>query len=253
MRTLIVEDESYAANRLLGFLSQSKQNFEIVGICDSITSTLKWFDKNKSPDLVFLDIQLSDGHSFDIFINKEIDCPIIFTTAFDKYVLKAFNVNCIDYLLKPFQFNDVEEAINKYKRIQKSWQKLKHANVKKASESIHKTNYKNRFFVKVRNKGYSVTATEILYFQYEDNATILYANKQQKYLINYSLDELSQLLDPALFFRINRRQIIQINFIERLGTANKNKLIIEVKDQTCLKDFSVSKHRQHNFRNWLDT
>lgn len=253
MRTLIVEDESYAANRLLSFLSQSKQSFEIVGLCDSITATVNWFEKNESPDLMFLDIQLSDGHSFDIFNEAEIDCPVIFTTAFDKYVLKAFNVNCIDYLLKPFQFKDVEAAILKYKKVQNSWLKQKNGNIADAAELIQKANYKNRFFVKLRDKAYSVTAKQIKYFQYEDEATILYTKDNYKYLIKYSLEELTKLLDPKLFFRINRKQIVQVNFIDRLNTAFKNKLIIEMKDQNEKTDFIVSKHRQHNFRVWLDT
>jgi len=120
MKVLIIEDEDLAANRLADLLAPSNTPFEVLDICDSVSSTLAWLDNNPDPDLLFLDIQLSDGHSFELFENRDINCPIIFTTAFDEYAIRAFKVNSVEYLLKPFKLIDIENAIEKYYRLQES-------------------------------------------------------------------------------------------------------------------------------------
>ena len=252
MRVLIVEDESMAANRLIGLLKKSQFEFSLVGVCESIRATVQWLDQNLMPDLIFLDIQLSDGHSFEIFEKRKLNCPVIFTTAFDKYAIKAFQVNSVDYLLKPFQLAEIERAIEKLNRIKEDF-----TGQKNISESLEQLagqflkKYKTRFFVKSRDKAFSVIVEDIALFNYEDGAVILYRMDGKKFLIRYSLDDLQKLLDPDLFFRTSRKQICQINSIEQINTAPNGQLTFVLPVKVMSEKLVVSKHRASEFRAWL--
>lgn len=253
MKVLIVEDEVLAVKRLISLLTQSNYNIEIVGICDSVRSTLEWLENQSKPDIVFLDIQLSDGHSFEIFKKTKLDCPIIFTTAFDEYAIQAFQVSSIGYLLKPFQLTDIERALAKYHNFEKRFEKPNNLLPQLETLSRHlQKKHKSRFFVKARNKAYSILTADISIFNYEDKAVLLYNNTGKKFLIRYSLDELEELLDPNLFFRISRKHILNINYIKQINTSIKGKLSILINCSNFKEELIISKHRMSEFRNWLD-
>ena len=254
IEALIVEDEELAAERLQKQINEIDLEIEIVAILDSVESTLNWLQKESNPDLIFLDIQLADGKSFEIFEHIKIQCPVIFTTAYDEFALKAFELNSIDYLLKPIKIDELKNSIKKFKSIKEYFSESelqsKIYNLLSSIQNETKT-FKNRFLV---NKGDSlipISTEEIAYFFAEDKANFLITFDNQKFFINYSLDTLEEMLDNKIFYRVNRQFILSMNSIKKIHNYFNYKLKLEV-DPFIDSDIIISRAKVVEFKNWMN-
>ena len=251
MNVLIIEDERLAAERLESLIKQYDAEIKIVGTCDSVTSSVKWFNSNPAPDLAFLDIQLSDGLSFEIFDETIVGCPVIFTTAFDEYAIKAFKVNSIDYLLKPIDLDELSGAIEKFKKTQRPEDIPQQHQVFDKVLQMLSHNYKKRFVIKVGEHIRSIPVTDILYFYSYDKATYLHTSENRNYVIDYPLEQLEDLVDPGLFFRVNRKYMIAMNSFEDIISYSNSRLKVELLHSDD-QDVIVAREKVKEFKNWLD-
>jgi DNA-binding LytR/AlgR family response regulator len=249
MKILIVEDDLLAVSRLETILSKIDENINILQVCKTVKDTISWLKNNTQPNLMFLDIQLSDGVSFEIFKSVEITCPIVFITAFDNYAIEAFKVNSIDYILKPYSLDDVKNALLKYKNLQKN--EIFTFNKSLFDELIQSIplNYKSRFFSTINHTIYSIPIEEILYFNFEDGATTLVNINNKIFVLNYSLEALEKYLDPNLFFRINRKFIIKIDSIKKMNLLSKSRIQVVLNNN--VKEV-VSRSKSRSFKTWLN-
>lgn len=249
---LIVEDEPLAAVKLAGLITKIDPNATILAVCDTVASTVEWINSNEKPDLALFDIHIGDGSSFDIFDQCIVPCPVIFTTAFDKYAIEAFKVNSVDYLLKPIEQSDLERAFDKF-HSQDSLQAYKFES--KLSDQlrsiVNKREYKERFLIKIGAKLRRVETKDIECFYSFDKATYLKIKEGKDYLIDHSLDTLERTLDPAKFFRVNRKYIIAIDSIQDITIYSSTKLKLSV---TFIKDedIFVSRDRIKDFKLWME-
>jgi len=251
MNVLIVEDEKLAANRLEKVLVSVDDTINVVAKIDSIKRSVKWFEENPMPDLVFMDIHLADGLSFDIFDKAEINCPIIFTTAYDEYALRAFKVNSIDYLLKPIDKEEVQKAFEKMNSLTAEKQNSDSiAQIAQAMDMLS-NKYKSRFMIKIGEHIKSIKIEEIAYFFSRDKATFCHTHEGKNFLLDYSLDELEDLTNPDSFFRINRKYIISNNAYTDIISYSNSRLKI-VFDHPTVEDVIVSRDRVSEFKKWLD-
>ncbi|MEJ2004487.1 MAG: LytTR family DNA-binding domain-containing protein [Cyclobacteriaceae bacterium] len=217
---------------------------------DSVKSGIIWFLKNEEPDLVFMDIQLGDGLSFEILDTITLTCPIIFTTAFDEYALRAFKVNSVDYILKPVEKDDVKNALNKIETLTRANPSTQKEGIKSAGEMLS-PKYKERFIIKLGEHIYSLESSKILYFYSAQKATFLLYEDANKYLLDYSLDQVMEFVNPDYFFRINRKYIISFEAIEDIIQYSNSRL--RVKLTNCNdSDVIVSRERVREFKSWLD-
>ena len=248
---LIIEDEKPAARRLQRMLS--KLNIEAQTMLHSVAEAVSWFQSNKHPDLIFLDIQLSDGISFEIFDNIETDASIIFTTAYDEYALKAFKLNSIDYLLKPIDEEELEGAIKKF---QATRQASNGINVNELRSLLNQNNteksYKNRFTAQVGQHLKLVEVADIACFYSENKATYMHCFSGRNYPIDIPLEHLEDELDPEQFYRINRKCILNINAIKDIVSYTNSRLEIKLEN---FNEFQliVSRERVKDFKTWLDS
>lgn len=250
MNVLIIEDERYAANQLTTFLDSISLEIKVLQIVESVRLAKKWLDQHEDPDLIFMDIQLSDGICFEIFQSKELLCPVVFTTAFDQYIINAFQANCIDYLLKPYTQKDVENALTKHEKIQaRNEQIYNQTFIERVVPSFQK-NYKSRFFVKSGNQIYSIPTEEVAFFYTEDLSTLLVTTNRKRFVINFSLDQLEELLDPSLFFRINRQFLIHQQTIDSMEALGKGRIQLKLKHAN-FSALLVSRGRTPEFKEWL--
>jgi DNA-binding LytR/AlgR family response regulator len=249
MKVLIIEDEKLAEKYLKDLLSKTDYEIEVVASCDSVKNSIKWFIKNPEPDLVFMDIELGDGLCFEIFEVVDVSCPIIFTTAFDAYAIKAFKVNSIDYLLKPLNAAELTYALNKFSHRNQD-QIQKNIDIQNARRMLSK-GYKERFIIKIGEHLKTIQVKDILYFLSRDKATFATTKDGRNYLIDYTIDYLDDILDPTKYFRINRKYIIQYNAILDIITYSNSRLKV-VLESSEEKDIIVARDRVHAFKNWLD-
>ena len=253
MNILIVEDEKIAVRRLVKLLEELWSDIKITGTVDTITGAVKWLENNPTPDLAFFDIQLADGLSFEIFNKIKITCPVIFTTAYDEYALKAFEVNSIDYLLKPVDSEKLSRALKKYE----NWIGTKKdafidmAVLQEAMGILKGKNFKERFVVKFGDHLKSILAKDINVFYSESKATFFLTSDNNKYLVDYTLDQLSGLLDPDKFFRINRKFMVDLNSIKDIVTWSNSRLKLVLKNFDH-PDLIVAREKVQEFRKWLD-
>ncbi len=254
INALIIEDEKPAAEHLLKLIKSCGHEIRVEGIIDSVSGTVNWFNKNRQPDLVFMDIQLSDGLSFEIFDYVKIGCPVIFTTAYEEYAIKAFKVNSIDYLLKPVNNDGLAFAIKKFlshgRQTNNSYGDLFDYQVGQVMQLLTKR-YKSRFVVNAGAHIHSLEVEKITCFYSLEKATYLLDNKGRSYDINYILDQLEQLTDPDIFFRINRKYIVNRNTITDIISYSATKLKIKI-NHISDDDIFVSRSRTKDFRLWLD-
>lgn len=250
MNVLIVEDELHATEQLKTCLEKEQLDIQILNTTTSVKETLHWFNNNEEPDLLFLDIQLSDGLCFEILQQKEILCPIIFTTAFDKFAIKAFEVNSLDYILKPYTQEEIHQSIMKLQKLEAYQQKKLDTTLLKTILPSFKNKYKNRFFVKFGSQALSIPTEEIAFFYTEDVATILVSTQGKKYVVNYSLDQLEKVVDPSLFFRITRQFLIHHQAIDAMHCLGKGRIQLTLK-HTTLPTAMVSRNRTAGFKEWL--
>ena len=251
MKVLIIEDEEPAAKRLHKMLKEIEPGFNILDNIVSVSSAIKWFNENESPDLVFSDIQLSDGLSFEIFKTVNLTSPIIFTTAYDQYAIEAFKVNSIDYLLKPIKKDELANAVNKFKKIFASAAPPAF-DINKLLQSINPgaPEYKKRFVVRYGEHIKTIDITQVSYFYTEEKINFLKTKDNYSYPIDYNLDKLETMLDPERFFRINRQFIISIDSIGEMFSFSKSRVKINLKPPINL-DTIVSTERSPHFKVWL--
>ena len=251
MKILLIEDETPAAKRLSQLILKFRPNAQILEVIDSVEGAVKWLNTFETPDLLFLDIQLSDGLSFDIFTQTEIQAPIIFTTAFDQFTLKAFKVNSIDYLLKPIDPQELEKALKKYDHLFGKSLSYDPATITNLLKSIVKKNYKTRFLVKSGQQLSYISVKDIAYFYSEDGVLCTRLHNGKRHLLDYTLDQLEDLLEPDQFFRINRKIITHINAIHKIHTYFNSRLKVELLPKTDFEAI-VSRDRVGGFKDWLD-
>lgn len=253
MNVVIIEDEHLSADRIKTLLFQIDPGIEVMAVLDSVKSAVPWFTNHKKPDLVFMDIQLADGISFDIFEQVKIESPVIFITAFQEYAIKAFRVNSVDYLLKPIIKEDLRAAIEKYRQIYTKEQVLPgiDKDILLSIRQMISKPFKSRFMVKVGEKIRSVETQNILYFFSLEKGCYLHTEEGKTYTIDYTLDALSDILDPDVFFRINRKYIISHGAITELISLSGSKLkahLLNSKDS----EIYISRERIGAFKEWLD-
>jgi DNA-binding LytR/AlgR family response regulator len=248
MKAIIIEDEKLSAEHLTHLLKRVDSSIEIIAHFDSVKKSKSAFSQGIHADVLFLDIHLADGLSFDIFKEEAPTIPIIFTTAYDEYAIKAFKLNSIDYLLKPIGKDELAQAVQKLKKRTQTPDITETIN--KAIQALHKP-HKNRFMVKMGDTIVSVKAEDIECFASEDGVTILTTRQRKRYAVDFTLDELEDLVSPDLFFRINRQVLISINSIQKVNTYFNSRLKITseiLPDEQAV----VSRERVTEFKSWLD-
>jgi len=249
MKALIIEDEHLAADKLEKMLLNIDPTIKVLAKLESVVDSINWLNTHEKPDLIFLDIQLDDGISFEIFESIQVDVPIIFTTAYDQYAIKAFQVNSIDYLLKPFEEEALSKALEKYRSIYQT-SELQQEKINTLYNQIVRS-YKSRFFVKIGNHFHSIAVNEIQCFLIQERATFLRTMNGKKYDLDYSLDQIQKLVDPNIFFRINRNYLIHIDSIQDIFSYSSNRLSVKLKMLDHL-DMIVSRDKVADFKKWLD-
>jgi DNA-binding LytR/AlgR family response regulator len=251
MKVLIVEDEPLSAEHLIRTLNKVDKSIQVIKTLDSISNTVKFLSQESELDLIFLDIHIADGNSFEIFSKINIDVPIIFTTAFNEYAIKAFKLNSIDYLLKPIGIDDLNNAIAKYNKLKSSNQKTVHTEKIENAISILTKNYKTRFLVKLGETISSIKVEDISFFIAEDGITLLVNKEGKRFPVDYSMDALELLISPDVFFRINRKVLVHIDRILQVHTYFNSRLKLAIKSLDD-DDAIVSRERVSDFKLWLD-
>ena len=249
MNCLIVEDEKVAAERLVGLIKKYDPSIDVTEIVQSVRLAVQWLNTHQAPDLIFMDIQLADGLSFEIFEQTIVKTPVIFTTAYDEYALKAFKVNSIDYLLKPIDPDELKNAIEKFKE-SNSPKEIPAQVFDSIMHSLTKK-YKNKFVMNVGEHIKVFTTEDIQCFYSIEKCTFLQNNPGRDYGVNYSLDQLEDLLDPAQFFRINRKFIVSLSAISDIISYSNSRLKVKLHSNES-NDLIVSREKVQDFRKWLE-
>ena len=250
MKAVIVEDEALAANRLEKLLSDVAPEMEVEAKLSSVKEAVKWFTLNTA-DLIFLDIQLSDGLSFSIFDEVTVNTPVIFTTAYDQYSIKAFRLNSVDYLLKPIRKAELQKSLQKYTTL-KSALKIDFENLLTSIQGKTE-NYKKRFLIQVGSKIRTVETKDVAWFHADGKYVFLKTFAGQNYPVDFSLDKLENMVDPAKFFRINRKYMVNMEAIDGMTAWSRSRVKIKLNppadDET---ETVVSIDRSPDFKKWLD-
>jgi two-component system LytT family response regulator len=254
MKVIIVEDEIPAAEKLERYLQKYDSAISIAARFDSVSTTVEWLKEHQDTiDLIFMDIQLIDGLSFQIFQQVEVRKPVIFTTAFNEFALDAFKVNSIDYLLKPITFTDLSSSLKKLDTLRSQFQDTKGqtTKVQQAFSALKSKEYKNRFMVKLGEHIRSITTDHISVFYAEGRDVFLVTKENRKFIIDYTLEALEDILDPHLFFRLNRTFILNINSIKDVIVYSNSRLKILL-HQEFDKEIIVSREKVADFKEWFD-
>lgn len=247
-KILIIEDEKPAVRRLTQLLSEHLPEAQVLESLDTVMGAINWFGNNPEPDLIFLDIQLADGISFEIFEKVSVTAPIIFCTAYDQYAIKAFKLNSIDYLLKPIDPEELKQAIHKFKSGKKE-QGISLDQLRSLMQQATKT-FKTRFLVKLGERIQSVDVQDIAFFFSEDKVTLLQTRQGKKYIVDYILDEIEEMVSPDQFFRINRKYISSISAIKDVFTYSNSRLKVHLENCSD-NDILISRERMGAFKSWL--
>lgn len=252
MKVLIIEDEAPAFRRLQKLLQEIDESIEIVEVFDGVNETVKWLSHHQAPDLIFMDIQLSDGLSFEIFEQVEINKPVIFTTAFDEYMLKAFKVNSIDYLLKPINQEDLQRSLDKYQNLKSQFSESNPPSIQELIKNIRldERKFKSRFLVKMGEKMMSVETEDILCFFAKSGLVYLQTSGGKKYLMDQTLDEICNELNPEKYYRANRQYILNYAAIKAVHKFGKSKLLVETNFEHE-EQIIVSSEKATAFKQWL--
>lgn len=250
MNCLIVEDEKIAAERLIGLIKKYDPSIDITEIIQSVKNTVQWLNTHQAPDLIFMDIQLSDGLSFEIFEQTIVKTPVIFTTAYDEYALKAFKVNSIDYLLKPVDPYELKNAIEKFKETNAP-KEIPAQVFDSILQSLTK-NYKNKFVIKVGEHIKVFTTEDVQCFYSMEKYTFLQNTSGRDFAISYSLDQLEDLLDPSRFFRINRKFIVSSSAISDIISFSNSRLQVKLNSNKS-DELIVSRDKVQDFKKWLES
>lgn len=251
MNVLIIEDEEAASTRLKRMLGEIDSSIAVLAVTESIESSVAWLASNESPDLILADIHLADGPSFEVFRQAKVQVPVIFITAYDQYAIDAFKFNSIDYLLKPVKKADLEQAISKYKKLHRT-EKLPAIDYSQllAAISTGKKSYQKRIVIRYGQTIRTVEIADAAYFYTEEKVTFVCTNDNKRLPIDHNLDELEDILDPALFFRINRQFIISINAIAGMHSYSKSRVKINL-NPPHEAETVTSAERSAAFKEWL--
>ncbi len=249
IHVLILEDEDPAARRLQKLLHETTEEVEVLAVLDSISKAKEWLATNKHPQLMLVDIHLADGISFELFKQTEVHCPIIFTTAYDEYALQAFKLNSIDYLLKPIKKDELQQALKKFSKL-KAVQPMNIDQLLQAVAQNPIDKFRQRFVIRYGEHIKTIETKDAAYFYTEARANFLVTKDAKRYVIDFNLDQLEQMLNPANFYRINRQFIISIESIDEMNTWTKGRVMIKLKPATKLETI-VSTERSAEFKKWL--
>jgi DNA-binding LytR/AlgR family response regulator len=247
MKILLIEDELPAARQLTKLVQAARPHFQVVETLDSVESAVRWLRTFSAPDLIFMDIQIADGLSFDIFKQVEIKSPVVFTTAFDQYAVQAFKVNAVDYLLKPVDPEDLEIALQK---IDNQRSKPPALDLEALSKFFQKPSYKDRFLVKSGQQLSFLAASDIAFFRSSEGLTQAHTFGGKKHFVEHTLEELERLLDPRDFFRVGRALTLRLNAIHKIHPHLNGRLKIELQPAAPEEVF-VSRERVGEFKAWL--
>lgn len=252
MKVLIVEDEELAVKKLRKTLFAVDGTIEVTGVTDSIRSTVEWLQNNPQPDLILMDIELADGQSFEVFNLTDVKSPVIFTTSYDEYALKAFKVNSVDYLLKPIQQDELNAALSKFRKMtsgpkgELSLDSL----VKELQQKLQPRDYRKRFLVKLGQKLVSVEVEDIAYFYSDGRLNFFKTTDNRKFVVDYTMDELEEMLNPDQYFRISRSFYVSVNSIDKIEDYFGNRLILQLKPAVD-KEALVSREKVTDFKKWM--
>jgi DNA-binding LytR/AlgR family response regulator len=253
MKAVIIEDESLIARELKARIGNVAPDLVVTEVLPSLKTANRWFMENEEPDLIFADIQLSDGVSFEIFEKFELKCPIVFTTAYDEYAIRAFKVNGVDYLLKPIDEEELKKAIDKCRRLIESKTKLP-SNLQELMQVLQNPQqgkqYKEKFVVNVRNNWIPILTKDIACFV-RDNLNYLYTFSGERYIVDFvTLEEIEDILDPQHFYRANRQSIVHIDAIQSIKPQENQKLILTLKAPLKMEQ-DVSREKAPSFKKWF--
>lgn len=251
MNVLLIEDENAAARRLEKLLKDIAPETIILAQIDSVESSVRWLQNNPHPDLIFMDIHLADGASFDIFEHVKVQCPIIFTTAYDEYALQAFKVNAVDYLLKPIKSAELTSALEKYRQVFKPVKAPDYSALLETLKNYQSENYLQRMLIRFGHSLKLIDISDAAYFYTKDKITFLITRTGAKrYPVDYPLDKLEEILDKKVFFRINRQFIVNVHAIREMHPYSKSRVKVDLDPPTDLETI-VSTERSAEFKKWL--
>ncbi|NUQ23904.1 MAG: response regulator transcription factor [Saprospiraceae bacterium] len=250
MKTIIIEDENLTTQRLEGMLHKYDPNIQVLATLPSVAEAVEWLGAHAQPDLVFMDIHLEDDLAFRIFERANLQAPVIFTTAYDEYMIQAFKVNSIDYLLKPINYSELVQALEKYKSLKNQFAQPNLDVLLQFIGQKSEPEYKERFMITVGTKIRSIETREIAYFYSEDKLTFMVTKDGQHLPIDFSLEKLASLLDPKEFFRISRQYLVSFPAIQTAHTYFKGKLKLDLQPKTKI-DALVSADRVTAFKEWM--
>ena len=250
MNILIIENEVPAADKIVKLLRRIDKSVTVLGVVETVEEAINRLQEKPLPDLVLMDIQLDDGLCFEIFETINVDTPVIFTTAYDEYTLKAFKVNSVDYLLKPIDEESLRAALGKFKKLYADKDPFKRDFRQLLNE--FRNQYKSRFLIKIGDRFRSVPAGEISHFHISERNVFLSDYQGKDYGIDYSLEQLQNILDPRKFFRINRECIVNIDAIALMYSYSSSRLQLTLKNKEKNDLFVVSRDKVADFKKWID-
>jgi len=250
MNVLIFEDEPYTSKRLIQLLKMYDSGIRILKVIGSVEEGIHWFRNNPSPELIFQDILLNDGNCFEIFEQVNVQSPVIFTTAYDEFALKSFQLNSIDYLLKPYDFNDIKRALDKFRNFRDIFVL---PDISGLRDFLVRTELeeKKRFLVKLGDRYYSVKTKEIAWFVYDEGLAFAVTFNNRRFPVNFSIDQLSQQLARDGFFQVNRKYIVSFECIKTIHSWFTSRFKLEITPRPA-EDIIVSRERAKEFKIWLD-
>lgn len=253
LKILIIEDERPAAKRLEQLVRQLRPETLVAAVIESVVDAVEWLNNHPQPDLIFLDIHLADGLSFDIFPETKVSCPVIFTTAYDQYALKAFKLNSVDYLLKPIDPEELREALDKFDRLQPKNPSLflDPQILRQLAQGLQQPEYKQRFLIKMGNSLGFAPVVDFRYFYSEDSRVFGRLYDGKRHHLDYTLEALEAVLNPQDFFRINRKIILHAEAVQRIHPYFNNRLKLEVQPDAGF-EVIVSRERVTAFKQWMD-
>jgi two-component system, LytTR family, response regulator LytT len=257
MKVFIVEDERLGLDRLIKLLQEVDPDITVIGYVETVKSAIWWLENNPAPDIIFMDIELADGQCFEIFNKIEVKSPIIFTTSYDEYALRAFKVNSVDYLLKPVRREDLAQSLNKYRSLKSNFvdKDLVNQNIEKLISGLQSfqqpKEYRKRFLVKQGQKLLSVEIDDIAWFSADGKLCFIRTWKNNRFIIDYTLEQLTDMLDPEEFFRVNRSYLVNIRSIVSVSPYFNGKLILQLTPAADINDVIVSREKASDFKHWM--
>lgn len=250
MRVVVIEDEPLAAEKLCDFIKRYDDSIRVAARLESIREIRQWFRENKPPDLIFSDIELLDGNVFEFLESEETNNPIIFTTAYDQFLLRAFEQSGIAYLLKPFTYESFAAAMLKLEKLKRNFASAQTNLWREIQKNLTAPKYKERFVIKIRGGIQLIETEQITHVQIQDGILFAFDAAGTKYPLSENLNALEQTLDPRMFFRINRSEMINLKFVERLEPYFNDRLTVRLRNSKV--KLVASTNRTPNLRKWIE-